>query len=215
VYPQRGGQTPKCDVQLPILSLPGIFQTTLDTIPCQIPYIAASTERVAKWRERLRGIGGLKVGIHWHGSMAWTSDPRSIPLAKFEPLAHIDGVTLISLQKGDPHGQLRQFRERFGVVDFGEELDATGGAFMDTAAIMTELDLVVTCDTGTLHVAGALGKETWAALPRASEWRWMWDRDDTPWYPSVRLFRQPTYSDWETPFRRMAEALELRVRGQR
>jgi ADP-heptose:LPS heptosyltransferase len=155
----------------------------------------------------------LKVGIHWQGSRAWTTDPRSIELAQFEPLARVEGVTLISLQKNHDFKQLEEFAGRFTVVDFGDELDASG-AFLDTAAIMKLVDLVITCDTGLVHVAGALAVNTWVALPRASEWRWMWDREDTPWYPTVRLFRQPRPLDWATPFQKMAEELG-RLAGKR
>ncbi|MEX0679629.1 MAG: tetratricopeptide repeat protein [Pirellulales bacterium] len=207
VIPVRGKLMPDCQWQVPLMSLPGIFHTSLATIPADIPYLAARSELVEKWRERLRDLGSFKVGIHWHGSKAWATDPRSIPLAEFEPLARVGGVTLISLQKNDPTRQLQELGDRLGIVDFDDELDVAGGAFMDTAAVMKHLDLVITCDTGIAHVAGALGVPVWVVLPRTSEWRWMWDRADSPWYPTMRLFRQQTSGDWHRQFQDIAGEL--------
>ncbi len=212
--PLHGAHTPQCKWQAPLLSLPGIFRTTLETIPATIPYLTAKPALVDKWHQRLRAYDGLKVGIHWHGSKAWSTDARSIPLVAFEPLARVPGVTLISLQKNDDARQIEQLGDRFGVVDFGDELDAAGGAFMDTAAIMKSLDLVITCDTSTAHLAGALGVPVWVALNRGVEWRWMWDREDTPWYPGMRLFRQSRPNDWAGVFQRMAEQLGRIVRAE-
>ncbi|HEX3726117.1 MAG TPA: tetratricopeptide repeat protein [Pirellulales bacterium] len=197
----------QCQWQVPLLSLPGIFGTTIDTIPAETPYLAASPERTEKWRDRLKSVDGFKVGIHWQGSQSWRTDPRSIPPHAFEPLADIDGVRLISLQKTAPDDTLTEWDDRLRIVDFGPELDAAGGAFMDTAAIMQQLDLVITCDTGTAHLAGSLGVAVWVALPSASEWRWMRDREDSPWYPTMRLFRQTDRRDWSSVFSRIADEL--------
>jgi tetratricopeptide (TPR) repeat protein len=193
--------------QIPLLSLPSVFRTGRDKIPCAVPYLQARPALVEQWRDRLRDLAGLRIGIFWQGRMAWAADPRSIPLAEFEPLARVAGVALVSLQKQDTASQLRDLGGRFEVLSFGEELDASGGAFMDTAAIMKNLDLVVTCDTSTAHLAGALGVPVWVALPRASEWRWMTDREDTPWYPTMRLFRQRHGGGWKEVFDRMADRL--------
>jgi tetratricopeptide (TPR) repeat protein len=203
----RSDPLPQCRWQVPLLSLPGIFGTTLDSIPADVPYLAASAAHVDKWRARIAGLSGVKVGIHWYGSKTWATDLRSIPLAEFEPLARVGGVTLVSLQENDAKDQWAAHGPRLGIVDFGDELDATGGAFMDTAAVMKHLDLVITCDTSIAHVAGALGIPVWVALPRSSEWRWMWGRADTPWYPTMRLFRQPRFDAWPAVFEQMSEEL--------
>jgi tetratricopeptide (TPR) repeat protein len=203
---------PQCQWQVPLLSLAGIFQTNPETIPADIPYLKAKPGRVERWRDRLGGHEGLTVGIHWHGRNYSQLDARSIPLAVFEPLARVPGVRLISLQKNDEHNQISQLEGRFEVVDLGDEVDVDG-SFLDTAAIMKNLDLVITNDTSIGHVAGALGVKVWVVLPRASEWRWMWDREDTPWYPTMRLFRQRRSNDWAEVLGRVAEELARFERG--
>ncbi|HEX3727058.1 MAG TPA: tetratricopeptide repeat protein, partial [Pirellulales bacterium] len=205
--PWQAGAALDCQWQVPLLSLPGIFRTLPTTIPQPNAYLTARPDLVERWRQRLDALSGLKVGIHWHGSKSWTTDLRSIPLAEFEPLSRLGGVTLISLQKDDGTGQLQQWSERLGIVDFGKELDAEHGAFMDTAAIMRSLDVTITCDTAIAHVGGALGTKVWVALPRAGEWRWMWDREDSPWYRTMRLFRQDQPHDWRGVFERIADRL--------
>src|SRR5207249_8886158 len=129
---------------------------------------------------------------------------RSVPLERFAPLARVPGVTLVSLQKGDGSEQLGQVR--FPVLAL-EGLDEGSGPFVDTAAVMAGLDLVVTTDTAVPHLAGALGVHCWVALPAVPDWRWLLGRDDSPWYPSLRLFRQERPGDWDPVFRRLAEAL--------
>lgn len=198
---------PECPWQSPMLSLPGAFQTSLATIPVQIPYLSANAELVAKWRQRLQGCRGLKVGIHWRGSEAWTTDPRSIPLGRFEPLARIEHVTLISLQKEEPGHRQEFLDDRFRLIRFDDELDASSGAFMDTAAIMKNLDLVISCDTSVAHLAGGLGVPAWIALPSVCDWRWLLEREDSPWYPTMRLFRQQTHGDWSDVFQTIEEEL--------
>ncbi len=198
---------PECQWHAPIFSLPGIFQTTLATIPARVPYLAAPRELLAYWRERLRAYRGFKVGIHWHsGRKALVTGPRSMPLDAFEPLARVDGVTLFSLQRHPPTRGRRGLADTFDVVDFGNQLDA-GGAFLDTAAIVQNLDLVITCDTSTAHVAGGLGVPVWVALPFAGEFRWLLGRSDSPWYPTMRLFRQPSLGNWTGAFAEMAREL--------
>lgn len=213
----RGDALPQCQLQVPLLSLPGIFGTVLETIPATVPYLKAKGKLVETWRKRLSRLGGFKVGIHWHGRKVWATDLRTIPLMEFELLTGVEGVTLISLQTNDGSGQLEDLGDRFRIVDFGHELDAKGGAFMDTAAIMQHLDLVISNDTSIAHVAGALGAPVWVALPRGSEWRWLWDRSDSPWYPTMRLFRQPRFGEWARVFSDMANELRriVRQRDQR
>jgi hypothetical protein len=132
---------------------------------------------------------------------------RSIPVSRFEPLARCSGVRLLSLQKHDGVEQLHEVADRFPVIDLGSRLDEASGAFMDTAAVMMNLDLVVTSDTAIAHLAGALGAAVWVAIPFAPDWRWLLDRSDSPWYPTMRLFRQERRGDWQGVFRRIEAAL--------
>jgi hypothetical protein len=148
------------------------------------------------------------LGIAWQGSPSYRYDrQRSIPLAQFAPLAHVPSVQLISLQKGPGKEQLLALADAFPVVDFNNRLDEAAGAFTDTAAIMSSLDLVITSDTALPHLAGALGIPVWIALPFVADWRWLLEREDSPWYPTMRLFRQTRLNQWEDVFERMAEEL--------
>ena len=203
---------PPVDVYEHLLNLPGVFGTNLTTIPAPIPYLQADADLVESWRRELKPLGGLKVGITWKGSIKNLSDQkRSIPLACFARLAKIAGVQLINLQKGPGTDQLEELAGRFPLLDLGDRLDGANGAFMDTAAIMMNLDLVISCDTAIPHLAGALGVPVWVALPLAADWRWLLERDDSPWYPTMRLFRQTHYGDWEGVFDRMANELQALI----
>lgn len=194
------GEEPRgCDYQCALLSLPLAFATTLQTIPAAVPYLAADPRRVAHWREQL-GAGGFRVGIVWQGSRHRIDVGRSVPLEMFRPLATVPGVRLISLQKGAALEQLRAAQAGFAVETPGEPFDQGPQAFLDSAALMSALDLVITCDTALAHLAGALGRATWVALKHVPDWRWLLDRADSPWYPSLRLFRQPRHGDWEAVF---------------
>jgi hypothetical protein len=204
----EGEELPAFDVQAPLMSLPAILNTTLENMPADVPYIFAAPELVARWRERLGSIEGFKIGISWQGNPRFPGDRfRSIPLRCFAALARLPGVRLISLQKGAGREQLVEVRDDFPVVDLADELDEEAGPFMDRAAVMKNLDLVVTSDTAIAHLAGALGVPAWVALKFAADWRWLLDRSDSPWYPSMRLFRQQTRGDWSQVFARMADAL--------
>jgi tetratricopeptide (TPR) repeat protein len=199
------GALPETDVHAPLLSLPLLLGTTLATVPGEVPYLGADAARVGRWRERLRGLAGRKVGIVWQGNPGHQWDRhRSAPLAAFAPLARVAGVSLVSLQKGEGAEQLRA--AGLPVHELGEDLDREG-AFLDTAAVMRCLDLVVTVDTAAAHLAGALGIPVWVALASIADWRWLRDREDSPWYPSMRLFRQQAPGQWEGVFARMASEL--------
>jgi tetratricopeptide (TPR) repeat protein len=199
---------PSYDVHAPLLSLPRILGTTLETIPATVPYLFADNDLVEKWRRELSGLNGFRVGIAWQGNPSNRGDrDRSIPLCHFAPLGRVAGVRLISLQKGPGVEQLREVAGLFPVIDLGSRLDD----FADTAAVMKCLDLVITCDTSVVHLAGAIGVPVWLALPHAPEWRWLLDREDSPWYPSMRLFRQSRRGDWEGVFARMAGELRRRL----
>ena len=197
------------------MSLPHVLGTDLHTIPHDVPYLSADAILVEQWRNTLAAYPGLRVGIAWQGRPQFRGDRlRSIPLAAFAPLAAVPGVRLISLQKGHGSGQLAELHERFEVIDLGDSLDSTAGPFMDTAAVMKNLDLVITSDTAIAHLAGALGVPVWLALCASPEWRWMLARTDSPWYPTMRLFRQTTLGNWTDVFQRMAAEL-LNMTGAR
>ena len=150
------GAAPECDVQVPLMSLPGIFGTALESVPAEVPYLFARDEDVARWRDRLSGLEGLRIGIAWQGSATHQRDrDRSIPLAAFAPLARIKGATLVSLQKGAGSEQLGNVP--FAVRQLGDAWDPPGRPLVDTAAVMMNLDLVITADTAIAHLAGALG----------------------------------------------------------
>ncbi len=200
-----GTPLPDFDVHLPLLSAPALFGTTLSTIPAEIPYLTAEPDLVERWAHELEKSDGglprrLRIGITWQGNPKHGGDrQRSFPLACFEPLGRIDGVRLFSLQKGPGSEQLAQLAGRFSVIDLGPRLDS----FADTAAVMKNLDLIVTADTSPAHVAGALGVPVWVGLPLVPDWRWLLSREDSPWYPTMRLFRQTQAGDWHGVFERM------------
>jgi len=229
----RGKPLPKFDLHAPLLSLPGLFRTSLENIPAQVPYLKARPELVARWREKLKPLTGFRVGIAWQGKPDFKLDRcRSFRLSHFAALAELKGVCLISLQKGPGIEQLAEW-SRVGsahhemahgglvgeahptVVDFGSEFDEQAGPFMDTAAIMMNLDVVITSDSAVAHLAGALGVPVWVALSFSPDWRWLLDRSDSPWYPSMRLFRQKSPGDWAGDFLEIQAALrELVVRAR-
>jgi tetratricopeptide (TPR) repeat protein len=207
----EGSPLPEFDVQAPLLSLPRLLGTTLETVPANVPYLSAGPERVERWRRELEPLGGYKVGIAWQGNPKYQWDRhRSIPLACFAPLADMTGVRLVSLQKGPGAEQVRALHGRFGLVELTGEWDTEVGAFLDTAAVMKCLDLVVTADTAAAHLAGALGVPVWVALSAIADPRWLLGRDDSPWYPTLRLFRQNKLGDWTEVFQRMAQELQNR-----
>jgi len=196
---------PRFDAHVPLLSLPRVFQTRPDRVPAPIPYLRAEPELIARWSPRVRGIEGLKLGIAWKGAPGYPLDRhRSLPLAAFGELARLDAVRLIALQQGPGRDQLADLGGRFEVIDLGAELDLEGDAFVETAAVVTQLDAVVSCDSALGHLAGALGKPVWLALPRAQDWRWLLDRADTPWYPHHRLIRQRVPGEWRSVFQAIA-----------
>jgi hypothetical protein len=208
----EGAERPAFDIHVPLLSLPRLLGTTLATIPAEVPYLFADPDLVEHWGRKLNTIQGFKIGIVWQGNPhhGWDRH-RSFPLAQLAPLAQVDGVQLFSLQKGAGVEQLRARAGRFPVIELATELDATGGGFMETAAIMKNLDLVITCDTATAHLAGALGVPVWVALAAIVDWRWMFQRDDSPWYPTLRLFRQTELGNWPPVFERMADEVRKRL----
>jgi hypothetical protein len=201
---------PQVDLYAPVLSLPGLCGTTLETIPADVPYLAADPALVEAWRGEIAALPGFKIGIAWQGNPTYGYDHyRSIPLAQFKPLSAVDGVTIVSLQKGAGSEQLAT--AEWPIHDLAPRLDGQRGAFMDTAAVMQHLDLVITSDTATAHLAGGLGVPVWVALSAFADWRWFSDRSDSPWYPTMRLYRQSRLGDWPGVFSRMVSELKGHV----
>ena len=200
-----GSPLPKADFAIPLMSIPGTLGTTLATVPAHTPYLSAQPERTELWRERLANVPGRRIGITWQGNPRYGGDPfRSLSASHFSPLAAIPGASLISLQKVNGEHQLRA--ARFRVADLGPQLDADG-PFLDTAAIMMNLDMIVTSDTSIAHLAGALARPVWVALNNHADWRWLRQREDCPWYSTMRLFRQHRPGDWPGVFQRIATEL--------
>jgi hypothetical protein len=190
-----------------MLSLPGVLKLGAADIPCPVPYVTPDPALVEKWRQRIAGLPGRKVGVCWQGSPTFKGDQfRSIALAHFAPLARLPGVTLVSLQKGAGEEQIGASRDAVPLTTF-PDLDAAA-PFVDTAAMMQHLDLVVTSDTAIAHLAGALGRPVWVALGMDCDWRWGIRRPDSPWYPTMRLFRQAAAHDWPGVLAEMAASLQ-------
>jgi hypothetical protein len=196
-----GDTLPPLDLVCPLMSVPA---RTGAAIPATNPYLFAEPGRIARWRERL-GTHGFKIGIAWQGNPGRIEDRgRSVKLREFAPLAAIPGVRLISLQKNDG---VEQLEEGPAVETLGPDFDVGPDRFLDTAAVMMNVDLVVTSDTSIPHLAGALGRPVWVALRKVPDWRWLLDRSDSPWYPSMRLFRQTERDDWAPVFGAIAAAI--------
>jgi hypothetical protein len=194
------------DFQVPLMSLPFVFNTRLETIPSKIPYVFASPERVKVWQERLPKSRAARVGIGWAGNPIFRGDKsRSIGLPHLVPLLSVPGVQFISLQKDLRSGDEELLRQHPQVIHLGDRLDD----FAETAAIMSLLDLVISSDTAPVHLAGALGRPVWVLLQDVPDWRWLLDRDDSPWYPSAKLFRQPAAGDWDSRPSRRGRPLRL------
>jgi len=211
----RGEPQPPSDYHCPLLSLPLAFHTRLDSIPDGVPYVAADAAAVSAWRERLGGLPGFKIGLNWQGHVGSEKQPwvrgRSFALAAAAPLANVPGVTLVSLQKAVAAEQRNQVEFGRSVQQLTDPMDTGPGALMETAALMRALDLVVTSDTSTAHLAGALGVPAWVVLRKAPDWRWLLDREDSPWYPTLRLVRQRTQGDWGELFERVANEVRQLV----
>jgi hypothetical protein len=172
-----------------------------------VPYLRSEAELEVRWKARI-GTHGFKIGIAWQGNPRGKIDEgRSIPLEKFIQLGRVPGVRLISLQKHDGLDQLAGLPRENEIETLGDDFDNGSDAFIDTAAVMTSLDLIITSDTSIAHLAGALGRPTWVALKQVPDWRWLLDRDDSPWYPTVRLFRQSQRDDWGSVFVKIEQEL--------
>ncbi|MGD9787572.1 MAG: tetratricopeptide repeat protein [Sulfuricellaceae bacterium] len=211
----KGEALPPHDVRCPMMSLPyRLGVNAVADIPAHIPYLAAEPSAVDAWREKLQPLPGLKVGLVWAGDPR-KFDPeshridqrRSLSLEAFEPLFGLSGVSYISLQKGEASAQVRAYEGR--VLDWMGEI----GDFADTAALVSCLDLVIAVDTSVAHLAGALGKEVWLLSRFDGCWRWMLGRSDSPWYPTMTLFRQPKPGRWDSVVAEIGNALAARLSG--
>ena len=203
----RGDPLPTFDVQCAMLSLPYLFQTALADIPGRTPYISVAADVQARWDAKLGPKTKMRVGLVWAGNAEHPNDRyRSISAKRLDPLLNCD-VELISLQKDLRSGEGTWLKKK-GVRHFGNDVTD----FTDTAALVNAMDVVISVDTSVAHLAGAMGKETWVLLPSMDvDWRWMLDRADSPWYPTARLFRQPTPDDWDSVIANIVSALPKRA----
>ena len=197
-----GAPLPAFDCHLPLQSIPALLNTPPDSIPNEVPYLTVPGQLVAHWRERIQSLPGKRIGLVWAGNPQQSNDRnRSMPLSKFKPLAGLSGITWVSLQKGDAACQPAP--SGLGLAHPGTDwLD-----FADTAAIIQSLDLVVSVDTAVAHLAGALARPVWTLLCTPPDYRWLLDRQDSPWYPTMRLYRQAAPGDWDSVIRRVVRDL--------
>ena len=211
-FVEQGAQpAPRFDAHCSLMSLPERMRTTLETIPNRVPYLRADPAEAGKWKGRLDSVPGLKVGLVWAGDSRKAHAPifersdrrRSTSLAALTPLLDVPGVSFVSLQKGEPANQVRAMIPRPNFLDFTGELND----FADTAALSVNLDLVITVDTSVCHLAGALGREVWLLNRWDTCWRWLLDRDDSPWYPTLRQYRQTIRGQWSDVIERIASDL--------
>jgi ADP-heptose:LPS heptosyltransferase len=190
---RQGEALPEFDWQCPLLSLPLAFGTEMNTIPAKIPYVNPDAALVEAWRKRLP-VNSVRIGLAWEGSPSHPHNARrSIPLDQLAPLTNLEGATFYSLQMGPSADQAKRLGSQVQLVDLHDEQKD----FADTAAIVANLDLVISIDTSVVHLAGAMGKAVWVLLYKSPDWRWLLDREDSPWYPSVRLFRQSRLGNWQ------------------
>lgn len=204
----KGDPLPAFDFHCPLLSLPFALDTRLDTIPDGTPYVQAPEDRIGKWSETLGPARRLRIGVVWRGNPRHTNDAnRSMPLETFQAIFASDIADFFSLQIRPSAAE----SAILGAHANCRDLTAAIADFGDTAALIAQLDLVIAVDTSVAHLAGAMGKPVWLLLPFAPDWRWMLDRADTPWYPQMRLFRQPAVRDWNRVVAEVARALALAV----
>jgi len=210
---------PYFDVHSPLMSLPYVLKTRIDTIPNEIPYIYADEKLTVEWKEKLAKDKNFKIGVCWQGNdnyatplLRATVAQKSIHPKQLAPICQVPGVSVYSLQKTTGTDQLNELPSTVKIITFDGDFDQSHGRFMDTAAVIKNLDLVITVDTSISHLASALGTPTWVMLPNPADWRWMLNRNDSPWYPNVlRLFKQPTPGDWETMIQEVAQELKKHI----
>jgi hypothetical protein len=196
-----GQELPSFDYQIPLLSLPRLCGTTLETIPAPIPYMYSDPDLQTIWHERLAHDKNFKIGICWQAKpdIFLEHHPmtkRSVPLILLAELATLEGVSVYSLQQQHGLEQLQELAPEITIHTFDDQFDRATGRYLDTVAVMRELNLIISVDTSVVHVAGALQCPVWVLLPYVAEWRWLHNHTDTPWYPTMTLFRQPVPGDW-------------------
>jgi tetratricopeptide (TPR) repeat protein len=206
---EDGEGLPEFDRHASLFDAPRVLRTEVASIPSSCGYIGAEEARIERWRERLAGLRGLKVGLVWQGRATHAHDAlRSIPLRLFEPLLEMEGISFVSLQKGHGSEQIADTAFAGRMLDDSAMWDADGdGIFLDTAAVIANLDLIISIDSAVAHLAGAIGRPVWTLLMHVPDFRWLLDRDDSPWYPSMRLFRQTAHRDWPGAIERVKVAL--------
>lgn len=207
-----GDPLPDFDVHCPLQTLPSIFGTTIENIPAGASYLAVDPAVIRKWSDRIGSHdAGIKVGLAWSGDPELRDDRnRSCRLETFSALSRFGKVAFYSLQKGRGEEQAKNPPEGMRLLDFTDEIED----FSDTAALIQNLDLVISVDTAVAHLAGALGKPVWVLLPFVPDWRWMLNREDSPWYPTIRLFRQPTSGAWGSVIENVANELEVFIKAR-
>ncbi|MCK5632480.1 glycosyltransferase family protein [bacterium] len=213
---------PHFDTYAPLMSLPLILGLEVKTIPTNIPYIFAKENLIEHWKKQLSSDKNFKIGICWQGNPNYSTPflrnavaAKSIDLIQMADIARIEGVSLYCLQKTTGEEQLKNLPDNFNLHIFGPDFDSKTkhGRFMDTAAVMKNLDLIITVDTSIGHIAGGLGVPVWLMLPEPADWRWMLRKFDTPWYPNVRMFRQPKPDDWASVIQEMVYELTKKLQN--
>jgi len=212
---KRTDPAPTADFHIALMSLPFLCKTKLASIPADIPYLYADQTLVNYWRKKLANDSHFKIGLCWQGNMQYPTASlrrsvaeKSISVDHFRPVSQLPGVSLYSLQKINGTKQLDTLDDAFVIQIFGPDFDKSNGRFMDTAAIMKNLDLIITVDTAIAHLAGALGTPVWVLLPQPADWRWMLERTDSPWYPTMHLFRQNKSGNWKALIEQMVQKLQ-------
>ena len=203
----RGEKLPEFDLHCPLLSLPLFFDTTFKNIPARIPYVYVDNILIQNWKDKIQYDNSkLKLGLVWSGRLTHEQDHRfrSCSLDILSPLGQLNNITFYSLQKGEGARQAKYPPEGMRFFDYTDNIDN----FSDTAAFIMNLDLIISVDTAVAHLAGALGKRVWILLPFVPDWRWLLNREDSPWYPTMRLFRQPSLGDWESVIAKVKNELQ-------
>jgi hypothetical protein len=212
----HGDALPQADYQIPLMCLPTLFNTDDAPVPPATGYLQADQELQRAWRTMLLPDTNLKVGVCWdigHHDTNFVGWQRSVPLHYWTPLQHINGMSLYSLQKDGIKQALAY--PALHIKTFGKNFDVTYGGFMDSAALIKNLDLVITVDTSIAHLSGALGVPTWVLLPYSPDYRWTLNGNTTPWYPTMRLFRQKEAGNWNTVMQEVAQELQAFIRAEK
>jgi hypothetical protein len=206
----QGQPLPNFDLHCPLMTLPLAFKTAPETIPAHVPYLAATSNRIAGWEAMLGPAAGLRVGLAWSGNSTYKNDwQRSVAVGQLTPLLQLD-AELVSLQRELCPDDRRWLASHSRIRHIGAEL----GDFAETAALISLMDVIITIDTAVAHLAGAMGKQVWVLLPFSAEWRWGLEREDSPWYPTARLFRQPKAGDWPSVVERVVSELRRSSRSR-